>query len=133
MANEATLIFETGLPIPFTVSESTGIEKGSLLKMTDPMTAIINSGVEDIVAGVAAAEKIASDGHTKLSVYREGIFKVLGSGAITVGDSVILAAAANTVVTAAVNSEDIFGTALETATDGETLLVELNPRSMNLA
>ena len=135
MANEATLIFETEIPLPFTVANATGIEKGTLLKLTDPMTAIISSADDDACAGIAAEEKIASDGKTKLGVYRRGIFKVLGSGSITVGDAVALGGLGgdNEVITAGVNAENILGTALETSTDGETLLIELNPRGINLA
>lgn len=136
MANEATLIHETELPIPFTVADGTGIEKGAILKMTDPMTAVLADGDGDIVAGIAKTEKIASDGKTKLAVYRHGIFKVLGEGAITIGDAVITGAStgsANAVMAAGVNAENILGTALETAADGETLLIELNPRGINLA
>ena len=44
MANEAQLYFETAQAIPFTVADGTGIEKGALLKLEDPMTAIIHSG-----------------------------------------------------------------------------------------
>ena len=76
MAYEAILIYETELPIPFNVTNATGIEKGAILKLTDGMTAIINSGDENQFAGIAAEEKIASDGKTKLGVYRRGIFKV---------------------------------------------------------
>lgn len=130
MADEAVLIFETEKPIPFTVANATGIEKGSLLKLTDPMTAIITSADTDCIAGIAAEEKIASDGRTKLAVYRGGIFRLKASGSITVGDPVASAASdgVNRVYTAAVNQENLVGTALETATDQETLLVELNPR-----
>jgi len=133
MANELTLMIETHLPIPFTVANGAGIERGTILTMTDPMTAAAQTAKEDIVAGVAAGEKIASDGRTSLAVYRGGVFKVLCSGTVTVGDAVITAAQANTVETAGVNAEDIFGIALETATDGQTLLVELMPRTNNLA
>ena len=133
MANEAVLIFETAPAIPFTVDNATGIEKGSLLKMTDPMTAIINSGIDDVPAGIAKTEKIASDGNTKLAVYRAGIFRVQLSGSCTVGDALALGATANDVYTADVNDENIIGTALETGTNNETILMELNPRSNNLA
>lgn len=134
MANEATLMIETHLPIPFTVADGAGIEKGSILTMTDPMTAAAHTtGQEDIVAGIAAAEKIASDGKTSLAVYRGGIFKMLCSGSITVGDAVMTSNVANTIETCGVNAEDILGIALETATDGQTLLVELGPRTINVA
>src|SRR3990167_6176440 len=135
MADEAVLIFETELPIPFTVANATGIEKGACLKMTDPMTAVLAVTLDDIPAGILADEKIASDGRTKAGVYRGGIFRVLASGTITVGDALRNATSAtgNDFETAAVNSENIWGTALETAANNETFLMELRPRSMNLA
>ena len=136
MANEATLVFELETPIPFTVANATGIEKGALLAMTDPMTAIlVSADGTEAIAGVAAEEKIASDGKTKIGVYRRGIFKMLAGGAITVGESVISngSTLANEVITAAVNSENIVGIALETVADTETFLVELNIIKPNLA
>ena len=136
MANEATLMIETELPIPFTCADGTGIEKGAVLKMTDPMTVAIADGDGDVAGGIAAEEKIANDGKTKIAVYRRGIFKVLGEGAITVGDAVITGAttgSANAVMTAGVNAENILGTALETSADAETLLIELKPFGINLA
>jgi len=135
MANEWTIMYDQDTPVPFTVADGTGIEKGSLLKMTDPMTASLSDGKEDIIAGVAATEKIASDGNTKLGVFRRGIWKCTASGSITVGDALISSAtvSANLVETAGVNAEDIVGIALETATDTQTLLVELGPRTNNLA
>ncbi len=136
MALEANLMIETGRPIPMTVADGTGIEKGTVLKLTDPMTAAPSDGDNDVIAGIAAEEKIASDGRTTLGVYREGVFKMTAGGAITVGDAVNTNAstgAANEVVVAGVNDENVLGIALETAADTETLLVELRPTVMNLA
>jgi len=129
MANEAVLIIQTGLPIPFTVANGTGIEKGALLKMTDLMTAAASDGAEDNVAGIAASEKIASDGKVRLGVYREGIFKVTASGAINVGDTVALKGSANLVIaaTATALGGETLGIALETAAEAETFLMELRP------
>ena len=66
MAGEHTLVTELEPPVSFTCADGTGIEKGTLLKLTDPMTAIATSGAGDAIAGVAAAEKIANDGNTKI-------------------------------------------------------------------
>lgn len=129
MANEATLIHETSIPIPFTVADGTGIEKGAILKMTDPMTAIINSGASDQIAGIAAEEKIASDGKTKIGVYRGGIFKVTLSGSCTVGDPATTDLSVNHLKTASdiasLSGSTLAGTFLETGADGETVLMEL--------
>lgn len=135
MTNEATLIIQTGHALPFTVAEDAGIEKGAILKMTDLMTAELADGNEDVVAGIAASEKISGDGKTKLGVFREGIFKVYLSGSATVGDALITAAGevTNYVKTAGLNGEDIIGIALETGADGETILMELKPMTINVA
>lgn len=137
MALETTLVIETAPPIPFTCADGTGIEKGAVLKLTDPMTAATTTGDTDACAGIAAAEKIASDGNTTIPVYREGIFRgYAGAAGVTVGMAIITdtgTGAANELVNADVNSEHIVGTALETATDGQTFLFELKPFGIQLA
>ena len=137
MALECTLVYETELPVAFTVADGTGIEKGAVLKLTDPMTAATADGDTQAVAGIAAKEKIASNGVTKLSVYRGGIFKgYAGAAGVTAGAAIITdvgTGAANELVNADVNSENIVGRALETATDGQTFLFELKPATVNLA
>jgi hypothetical protein len=129
MANEATLQFETGVAIPFTVADGTAVPKGTLLKITDPMTAIITSAAGDALAGIAGEAKIASDGNTKLAVYMEGIFRMTAGGSIAVGDSVMSeTGGTNEVLTAtsAKEGREILGTSLEAAGDGETFLVHVN-------
>lgn len=133
MANEATLHFETHLPVMFTCADGTGIEKGTILKLTDPMTVAASDGADDIVAGIAAEEKIASDGKTKLAVYTRGYFKMLAGEAITVGDPLTTHSVANEVIVADVNNEQILGRAMETASDTDTLIVELMPFAAQLA
>jgi hypothetical protein len=137
MALECTLHHETEIPIPMTVADGTGIEKGSILKMTDPNTAVLADGDTDIVAGIAVEEKIANDGKTKLAVYKRGIFRgFAGAAGVTVGAAIITdvaTGAANELVNADVNSENIVGRALETATDTQSFLFELNPFTVNLA
>lgn len=135
MANECTLIFETERPIPFTCADGTGIEKGAILELSDPMTVALAAGDAQIIAGIAAEEKIANDGKTKIGVYRRGIFKGLAGSAITVGDAITndSTGATNEIVTAAINDENIMGRALETAADTDTFLFELNPFTVNLA
>lgn len=129
MANEATLVMETMLPIMFTCSDSTGIEKGTLLKLSDPMTVAATSADNDIFAGVAANEKIANDGNTKIAVYRQGVFKMTDSGSgITVGTDVVVKGA-NTIGTYTTLDDEKgykVGQALETCTASETLLVWVN-------
>ena len=137
MALETTLIFELEPAIAFTCADGTGIEKGSILKLADPMTVSITTGDTDVVAGIASEEKIANDGKTKIGVYRRGIFKgYAGAAGVTAGMSIITdtgTGAANELVVADVNSEHTAGVAFETATDGETFVFELNPWDGQLA
>ena len=137
MALELTLIVETEPPIMFTCANGTGIAKGTLLTMSDPMTAAACTTDTAVIAGVAAEEKIASDGKTKIAVWRRGIFKgTAGAAGVAVGDGLISdcnTGDPNEIVKADVNSENLLGTALETATDLQTFLLELNPRGLNLA
>lgn len=129
MANEAVLIVETALPIMFTCANGTPIEKGTILKLSDPMTVAASSADGDLFAGIAAEEKIASDGNTKIAVYTQGIFKIKDSGAgVTAGDMVKISGA-NLVATAdddAVEKHsEVVGKALETAAASESLLVQV--------
>jgi len=131
MANEATLLFETAHPIPFTCADGTGIEKGAVLILSDPMTAAVTTLSGSAAAGFAAAEKIANSGTTKVPVFREGIFKVTLSGSCTAGDALINWGGVFALPD--VNIENIWGTALETGVNGETIKFELKPVVMNLA
>jgi hypothetical protein len=135
MANEHVLVYETQPAIPFTVSNTTGIEKGTVLTMTDPFTAVANNGNKSVPAGIAKVEKIASDGVTKLAVYRGGIFKATASGSITVGNGLVTDFTGNKLVscasTANLSGSIIVGISLETASDGETFLYELRPMYTN--
>ena len=137
MALECTLVYETGLPIPFTCADGTAIPKGSILELSDPKTVAITNGDTDPIIGIAAEEKIANDGKTTIGVYMEGIFKgYAGAAGVTVGMGLITdtaTGAANELVVADVNSEHIVGTALETASDTESFLFKLNPIDLQLA
>lgn len=137
MALECECIYETEVAVPFTCADGAGIEKGSILALADPATVSVTTGDTDIVAGIAKTEKIANDGNTKIAVWRRGIFKgYAGAAGVTAGAAIITdtgTGAANELVNADVNSENIVGRALETATDGQTFLFELNPFTVNLA
>lgn len=138
MAQEAILRVETGKPIMMKCADGTGIEKGSILKLTDPLTAALADGDEDVVAGIASGEKIASNGQIYIGVYREGIFEVVSSGGTAVGLTVATGAgtgASNDVKTAtatAVGGKTL-GIALEAASDDESFLIELKPGCNNTA
>lgn len=133
MANEGLIRLWRDYAEDFTCADGTGIEVGTLLKATDPKTAIISTAQADALAGIAAREKVASDGRAYVPVYRRGIFDMVASGAVTVGSPVCSYADANypnvvgtAVGLAAASGAAILGTAMETASDGETFLVSVN-------
>jgi hypothetical protein len=133
MANEATLLIQTEVAIPYTCADGTGIEKGALLKISDPRTVSLSSANYDAIAGIAVNEKIASDGITQIGVIKRGRVKMLLSGSATVGDPVCSLAATghpNIVGSAkglvAVSGSSILGVFEETGTNGETITVFLN-------
>lgn len=132
MTNETTLIVETEPPIMMTCADGVGIEKGTLLQLADPLTASAQSGANDVIAGIAAEEKIASDGKTKIAVYRRGIFKGLCGdvGNIAVGvaiDTHASTGATNELASAPAGASQIVGVSFEAAADEDTFLFELNP------
>jgi hypothetical protein len=134
MAHEAILMFETDLPIGFTISNTTGIEKGTVLKLTDPMTAIVTSGDEDPIAGIAAEEKIANDGKTKLGVYRRGIFKAYVSAQVTIGQALAIGATPNELKPADATSVNCkcVAIALEVASaDNDLIAIAFNADGVN--
>jgi len=129
MANGvATLVFETELPISFIVADGDAIEKGDAVKLTTPFTVALSSANNDVFGGIAAEEKIASDGKTKIAVYRGGIFRVeSGTTGCTVGKSATIEAKNEFTDGAATDAENgiVFGHFLETGTDGQFVLMEL--------
>mgnify|MGYP001563982067 CR=1 FL=1 len=136
MANEAVLRTELALPIQMTVNNSQAIEKGAFLRLFDPRVAS-GAGIDltgQQCAGIAAGEKILNDGVTTLAIYRDGVFDVHASGAVLIGDAVMMAeandvmsmpnSAASGAMIADLSSKRI-GTALEAATDNETFQIHL--------
>jgi len=100
MANEAIMKIETGLSIPFNCLDGTGIEKGCLLKLSGGLSCIAHSALGDMFAGIAATEKIVSNGTTSVGVYREGIALCYVSGALVAGQVLQLGPQANHMVLA---------------------------------
>ena len=127
----ATLVVETELPIMMTCANGAGIAKGQCVKLSDPMTVAATAAANDLFGGIAAEEKIANDGKTKIAVYRGGLFSVeAGTSGVTVGYPCIIEAN-NEFKDSAANDSDVgrvWGQSLETATDGELFLMELGRR-----
>ena len=133
MANEAVTIELHGRPegegVRFTCADSVGIEKGTLLYFVDPRTAsgshVASTG--NAFAGVAAAEKVASDGSVAITAYTKGIFDLTTSAGvgITAGQIVSLSGAnlIKTATEAEIAAGGAIGKALETATASEVIAV----------
>src|SRR3990167_3664145 len=125
MANEATLHIEFEPAISMNcIDANESHDKGTLLKLIDPFT-VSGGGTlqEQACAGIAKIDKIKGYG-TTTPVYRRGIFRMTLSGSSVAGNGVAMAASANKVygVTAS-GANHLVGEALETGTDGETILV----------
>ena len=118
MTNEAIiveLLGDQGDVVSYNVADGTAIAKGAILQLTDNRTAAA-SAADKPVAGIAASEKVASDGQLYLGCYTNGIFTLMDSGAGgAVGLSVVLGGA--NMVKSAATSEDgrIFGKRFATA------------------
>ena len=138
MANEAVLRQKMSNPIDWTVADATAVTKGAICKMTDPRTAILSDGGAQPVAGIAARDKVASDGRTNLAFYYDGIFDVVASGAINLGawcetgdtgslnyvqQAKIFTSGGAPYVSS--SGAQLLGKALETASDNETFQMRL--------
>lgn len=123
MANEAVIIelIEGGVPITFTSSGA--IPKGSIMYVDDPRTAIISAADNDPFCGIAAHE---NTDETTIACYTKGIFDILTSAAVTVGEKVSISGV-NTVTKVVADTDNLFadvGVALETdGAGGEVIAV----------
>ena len=99
MADELILMVETELPVMFKCDDTNALAKGALLELTESMTVVIVSGTTKMIAGVAAAEKIANDGVTMIPVYMGGIFKAVAGAAVAIGAPLMSDATVNQVET----------------------------------
>jgi hypothetical protein len=133
MANEHTLVYELALPVSVTCADGAGIEKGTLVKFADPNT-VSAAAENDYIYGVTSQEKVASDGRTQIAVYKKGIFKATLAGSVTSGQALAASGSNQVKVAAAAHvGAKTLGIALETGTNGETILYELNPGVNNTA
>jgi len=94
MANEAVKVEGPYEVHNFTVAEGTGITQNTLCKLTDPRTASASDGA-NVFAGIAATEKVASNGKVELGLYTTGTFVLTAAAgaSITAGMPVVLSGA----------------------------------------
>lgn len=97
MANEAVILELNSFSNPqtFTCADGTAISKGTLLKISGDLT-VSASAAQDVYGGVAAADKVASDGATKIAVYTpnsNNYFDMYTESTIALGTLVVLSGA----------------------------------------
>jgi len=139
MADEAvivTLLGNQGDPVEYTCSATTAIAKGELLKISNSST-VAKATAASYFAGIAASEKTATDGVTKIAVITHCV-ALLTTGAaedMTFGEPVMVGAAANRVDLATGETIDdlpkVVGMALDTATAGAQGTVLINVGRIN--
>ena len=101
----------------YTVADGAGIAKGTLLKLTSPMTAAAATADNDVPAGIAWEEKVASDGVIEITAALDGVWGIMTSAAgITVGNEVTINGANEVKIYTTLDGEKgyVLGTALET-------------------
>jgi hypothetical protein len=128
MANEAVCI-ET--PTRFArriVADGTAIAYGTIMKLTDPNTAIASSADNDPFAGIAYESKAANDGVVELTCALDGVWDLKDSGSgVTVGAMVNIGGANLIIASAAADllTGSIVGKAEETASASEVIRVRV--------
>lgn len=131
MAREA-ILRDTDVRVKkrFTCASGTTIAKGTFLKLSGDNTVIASTGTSDIFAGFAHHEKDGTDYSTSVTASRGGVYELTASGAIVLGWKVVTASPGNYVKAAtaadvASTANVIVGVALETASDGEQINVDV--------
>ena len=134
MTNETTLVLKTSEPVDWIVLDGEGIEKGTIMILsgssTIGRTILSGSGVNKPFGCIARREKIANDGRTRLSGFRESIFRMTadtlettikaGDGVMLSGSNTIIPIKASPISRSALLLGLKIGTALEDFASGET-------------
>jgi len=92
MANEAICYEKPTRFARYTVNDSIGIPKGTILKLITANRGTASGADNDPVAGIAIMEKVASDGSTEISAALDGTWglKTASAAPITVGNDVVI-------------------------------------------
>ena len=140
MANEHLLLTQKTFPISMTCAVGTGIEKGSVLKLSDENTVAASTAANDLVAGVAYTEKIANDGMVQIAVLAGpgDELRAIASGSIGVGDPLVTAVGPTSNYLASgvglsvteLSGTRVLGFSKATATVGQTFRYVLNIGSL---
>ncbi len=110
MANEAVQVEGPYEVHDFTVSESVLIEKLTVCQLTSPRTASASSAA-DLFAGIAATEKVASNGKTELGLFTTGTFLLANAGSGTIPDGALVSLSGANLIKQATEAEMVTGAA----------------------
>lgn len=100
----------------FTVADGAGIPQNTLCQLTSPRTATASSGGTDVWAGIAATEKVASNGVTELGLFTTGIWLLTNSGLAITDGSLVSISGSNLIKSATAGeilTGDVIGKALQ--------------------
>lgn len=131
VASITTLLGNQGDPVEYTVDQSIAVPLGTLMKISaSPQTAAAATADGDFFAGIAAVEKKAGDGITKLALITHCIAEMTaGTGVTSLGQPQKISAA-NAVIDAdddtIENSNEVVGISLETVADAARGAVLVN-------
>jgi len=112
----------------YTVADGAGIPIGTILKLTDPNTAIATSADNDPFAGIAWEEKTASDGITEITAALDGVWDIETTNAAITAGAIVNVGAANQIITSAAAdllTGSVVGKALETCAATEVIRVRV--------
>lgn len=110
----------------YTVADGTAIPKGTLLKLSTPMTAAAATADNDIPGGIAWEDKVASDGITEITAALDGVWGITTTNAaITIGNEVTIGGTNEIKVYTTLDGEKgyVLGTALETCSANVVIAV----------
>ena len=113
----------------FDCASGTKIPKGTILKLATARTASASTGTGDIFAGVASADKSATDNSTRVGAWENGILEFTASQAIIAGDLLQTAVPGNYVMPIAANTSSkqiVVGYALKSGAAGARVQVRVD-------
>jgi len=137
MSNEITKVElfgqnNDGDAVRRTIASSATITKGTLMDLSDPRTTAAATTVGEPISGIAAMGKSA-DNSTSITIWQNGIFEGVASGAIVVGCELYSASDANYPNTIAdatgvamASGAAVIGVALQTVSDTEKFTFRMN-------
>lgn len=132
MANEAVIVelFNGGRPIRYSVQDATAIPKGSLLELDADRRVIVATTANAPFVGIAAHEKVASDGSLFISAYTDGIFDLKSDAGTDIRGTVMALSDVDNVIETAAAADLLNGSAvgyyIEAGTNAGVELVRIN-------